>query len=214
MFHNQFGQSAKEIIFHKLFLIKIRTIDIYSRGHVELYGMPYTGNKQWDRAYANEIQSIYITIAQMTDYFKQGINFGFTSEDDILEIYDTIHQHLKDFNNKVSRNINFSNIPIEDLNLLSDFASHIYPQIANYRSPESYQRDVITDSGIGSSYFDIDKIFRSRPKSEEEALQKEKEDNYYKPDYQPNIPKAPHLELMIALEERSKYLRQPFPIRR
>ena len=209
------GYSASYVIFHKLFLVRMKTIDGYSKEYIEAYGLPFTGDKRMDNAFASEIINKNITIAQMADYYKQGISIRLTSEKDILEIYDTIHQHIKDFNNEVHNSLGFNKIPIEDLRVLSDFASTLYEHIANYRPIEYYQKDPVRESGYDgniNNIFNIEDVYLPKPKSVMKKEEEEEANKHYQDTSGGSTHQAPHLGLMTALEERSKYMRQPFPI--
>lgn len=200
------GYTARSIIFNKLYRVKMHNIDGYSREYIERYGLPTSGNRAGDRYFAEELIEKYLTIAQMAEFRKQGISLRVINSEDLVEMYKVIHRHIKDFNDKLEVSISYNKVPMEDLQVLSDFASEIYPLVANVLNKEIDKEDVSHDYGM--PLFDLDNIFRKVPKDQEIQQQKELDQKYYQKDYTVDIPKPPHEEDMLSLQDRMNYRRQ------
>ena len=106
----------------------------------------------------------------MAEFRKQGVSLRVINSQDLVEMYKVIHRHIKDFNDKLATSISYNNVPMEDLQVLSDFASEIYPLVATVLNKEIDKEDVSHDYGM--PLFDLDNIFRKVPKDQEIQQQK------------------------------------------
>lgn len=197
--------TPKYIIFHKSYLVRVKNIDTLDKEYIQQRGLPYTGDHVLDSTFANEIIDKYVTIAQMAEWFSQGITIRIKNESDMIEIYQVIYKHLQSFQQALDSSYNISSVPVEDLKKLSNFASTIFPHIGNTdfikeetKLPEFY-----------SSYsaIDMSKIFRPIPKSQEKKQEQERINNHYN-----NVPveleTAPHEDILKEIEEKTLYRRQ------
>ena len=184
--------TPKYIIFHKSYLVRVKNIDTLDKEYIQQRGLPSKGDK-------------YVTIAQMAEWFSQGITIRIKNESDMIEIYQVIYKHLQSFQQALDSSYNISSVPVEDLKKLSNFASTIFPHIGNTdfikeetKLPEFY-----------SSYsaIDMSKIFRPIPKSQEIKQEQERINNHYN-----NVPveleTAPHEDILKEIEEKTLYRRQ------
>ena len=189
------GYSARHIIFHRLYLVKVRNIESMDKDYILKYGLPYTGIKDIDQQYARGLVDKYVTIAQMAQWHSEGVGIRISKQKDLQEIYYAIQQHIKDFKNYISQSINVNTVPVEDLKKLSDFAKEIYPHLEN--KPNYQEETEVFGIKDSESYFDIDKIFKPVDKNKEDKV-KEKID----------VPKAPHEEDMEEIIDKTLYRRQ------
>lgn len=205
LFH---GYTPRYIIFNHLYHVKVKNIDSLDRDYIAFRGLPYTGIKNVDQAFAMEIIDKYVTISQMAIWFKQGVTIRFVSEDDIREIYEVIRRHIEDSRNYLNRSINVSKLPVDDLKVLSEFASELFKHISypeKYLEGEKIKEKEYGLTNISELTFDIDNIFRPIPKSQEK---RNVEEHYNKQASDVVLPKAPHEEVMADIEDKYLYRRQ------
>lgn len=89
-------------------------------------GTNVTGVREIDSDIHRQWFSTMISIAQMADYFKEGVPIRVTHESDVQEIYKAISEHIMAWKARLERGINIGDAPIEDLVLLDNFANTIY----------------------------------------------------------------------------------------
>lgn len=202
------GYSPRSIIFHKLYSVKVRNVESLSIDYIKTYGLPYTGNKKIDSDYANQIVEKYVTIVQLVEWHENGVAMAFPNIEEVIEMYEVIRQHLKDFKQFVNNSIHVNTVPIDDLQKLSNFASSIYRHIPN---KEKYKEEVDVEIlGIDNNNpFDISTIFRKVSKDEELRENQERDKNYYSSQYViPEQDKGPHVSDFEEIKNKTQYRRQ------
>lgn len=199
------GQSPNYIIFNKLYIVRVRNIDTLDKDYIQQRGLPYTGDRAVDNEFANQLIDKYVTIAQMAEWYSQGISLRFTNARDMEEIYAVIYQHIKIYQENTNKSINITRVPIEDLKMLSDFASELYSHISDGEFlKEETKAPVYFEE---TSAIDIDKLFRPIPKKEQEKQEQERISNHYLNTATPPV-EAPHENMLKEIEEKVLYRRQ------
>ncbi len=113
-------------IFNTRYACKIQNAFIQSEVMANTFGIPTSGHAGTDRAASTALVSIYLTIAQMVYYHSQGSTIEFQNPKDTIVIYNTIKEHLSNWEIVVSSTLNAPNAPLDDLRLMDLFASAIY----------------------------------------------------------------------------------------
>ena len=123
-------------IFNQKFMCRVRFIDTLSTDYIKIFGMPSIFDKHEDRATANELNEYYLTIAQIAEYFKRGINVRVVKEKDTKEIYERISQHLEAWKEELRTTFNIKDAPIDDLILLDELAVAVYQHAKHHFTRE------------------------------------------------------------------------------
>lgn len=204
------GYSARYIIFNKLFSVKVRNVESLSKEYILTYELPYTGDKKTDNEFANQIVEKYVTIAQMAEWHYGNVAMAFPYLNEIIEMYEVIRQHIKDFRVYVNSSININTVPMEDLDKLSNFASALFKFIPNKEKYiEKVDVDILGLSDNSMDMFDVSKIFRPVSKKTELKEDQEQTKHYYSSDYTiPEQEKGPHVEDMDDIKNKTQYRRQ------
>lgn len=98
-----------------------RTVDDIRRTGVVISGIP-----EIDRDIVNQLTTTMMTIAQMADYFKEGVPIRVVNYKDTKEIYDAISAHIYSWKEQLEQGINIGDAPIEDLIVLDNLANAVY----------------------------------------------------------------------------------------
>lgn len=120
--------------------MRIPYIQTLSVEELQFFGMPHSGEAFFDRQTPHELRDIMIPISEMVKHYHKGTQIYIVGEETPKIIYDHITNHLLAWKNQIQAQMNLSNVPIEDLKLLDEFANSIYEH-AKYH---------LTDEFIGS----------------------------------------------------------------
>lgn len=95
-----------------------------------------SGDKRIDRAQKNALAPCLITIDDMVEYFREGIQFYVEGPEDALKILTAIMDHTGTWREATQTTLNLYDAPMEDLILMEEFAASIY-EIAKYKIHEN-----------------------------------------------------------------------------
>jgi hypothetical protein len=129
-------------IFHKLFLCRLQRIQTLTIEEMREFGTPTSGDSEYDKQMQNERVDRMLSIAQMMQYWSEGITIGVSDEKDTKLIYELITNHLSAWRNKLEFELNVRNAPIEDLVNLDKFANAVYRH-AKYQFSEEYVDSIL-----------------------------------------------------------------------
>lgn len=93
---------------------------------VKARGVRVTGIKRFDNEVKHEVVRAWLSINEMLDLHKRGIDVGVINRADIVKIYEAIQDHLYDSITSVKQSINVPVKILEDLVELDKFAKVIY----------------------------------------------------------------------------------------
>lgn len=113
-------------LFDNRYLVSIRTLDVRTISDIKAHGTYTTGDKGFDQALMNARQKLYLNIAEIVTYHKQGVEVRLTNPADGKNIYDAITAHLERWSDIIRKNLNMGDAPVEDLRDLDNYASTIY----------------------------------------------------------------------------------------
>lgn len=130
------GQTVAKQIFKTPWMVQVPTIHRYSNKYIEQFGLPSTGDRQWDRELMESPITVYMTIAEMVMIFGNGGSITFVEPKDAKPVYELLHQHLKNWQLLVEKSLHSLKPPIEDLELMDEFMTAIYPIAARYMNTD------------------------------------------------------------------------------
>ncbi len=93
---------------------------------MKLYGTPTVGNEDIDRAVLGQKTEAYLTINDMLELYKKGVNVEIADRDHCKSIYECISYHLSSWKHYLSTGINNNAAPLDDLKLMDEFANSVY----------------------------------------------------------------------------------------
>lgn len=123
-------------IWERLYMVGIRMKDTYSDEELRHFGLPTTGDARLDQQVHNDLIDRYVTINQMTEWFKNGIPFWVKNHKDTKEIYEVISGYLQCWKEYLDDGINIGGAPIEDLIDLDRLASKVYDHAVEHFTEE------------------------------------------------------------------------------
>lgn len=112
-------------IFHYYYEVYVPQYALYGENYLQDYGFPTTGNRETDRAMANQRTLCQLTLAQMAEHIDNGISVILADPTKSMELYEIVNKHLIEWKQKASfdRHIN---VPLEDLKKLEVLAVNLY----------------------------------------------------------------------------------------
>lgn len=136
-------------ITHYKFSFHIPALHFYSSQYQEEFGVLSTGDKEMDRALMSTPVGSRDTILNMARKYDENVDITLDDPKDAVRIYEIIQAHLSSWNEAARTEHNLSNIPMDDLRILDEFAKSIY-EIARRYKP---------DVGKTPKFFDRTKNF-------------------------------------------------------
>lgn len=119
-------RDTRWYIWHKLFACRVSNIQTMSLTYLQHFGMPSTGDTRLDQETANELVTRMLSINQMVEYFRAGVNVRVIKVTDTKEIYEHITNHLNAWKYKLENALNVRGAPLDDLVALDSFAVAVY----------------------------------------------------------------------------------------
>lgn len=122
-------QTATWRIFNKLYMCRLSVFQTRSLDDIEFYGVPISGDKEYDETMRGENRLYYKTVAQLLMYFKNDVGIGLFKVTDAKPIYEDCRDHMAMWQRTLLRspNIKPSQDVIAQLQLLDRFAKTVYP---------------------------------------------------------------------------------------
>lgn len=110
------------------YLYKVRIPYLQSRTIEDIRekGTVISGIASYDADIKNQMQTTYLSINQMVDYYKEGVPVRLCEKDDPKRIYEAVSEHIHAWKYQLQNGINIGDAPIEDLILMDKFASTVY----------------------------------------------------------------------------------------
>ena len=176
--YENFNSKLKRLgipLWERLYMVGIRYKDTLSLEEIKAFGMPTTGNKQYDQVIHNELVDRYITIDKMVEYHKNGISFYIRNHKETKEIYELISNYLVCWKEYLENGINIGGAPIDDLIALDRLASKIYDHAVEHFTPTFINSNLIR-------YMEQNKLGRSSFERPVEAIRVNGEEEVKKHD--------------------------------
>lgn len=142
-FRTEDGEKLAKPIFETLFLCQIRYKDSLSVDEIKRFGVPTTGDANFDSGMHTQLIDKYFTIDQMVEYYRNNIAFYIRNHNETKDIYDIVSRYLLYWKQILENGINIGGAPIEDLVELDRFACSVYDHAVEH----------FTDTYIASNLF-------------------------------------------------------------
>ncbi len=136
-------EKTGSLIWERLFLTSMCYKDTLSVEHIRLFGMPTVGDTTIDNDIHNQVVDRYLTINQMVDYFKKGIQVSIKIHPETEDIYNIISAYLFAWKRYLDNGINIGGAPIEDLIALDRFASSVYDHAVEHITEDYIQSSML-----------------------------------------------------------------------
>jgi len=125
---------------------------------VEEYGIRGTGVKEVDDRLQNQPTVVYLNIARMVDLYSSYYNITICSNEDAKTIYLDIVAYLEVWHEFITRStINSTNVPVDDLIALDDFAKAIRPMALGATSTHAKELDYPVNDDLSKALGALDK---------------------------------------------------------
>lgn len=150
-------QTPAQIIFKKRWMCQVQYMHTLSDAKLNIFGISSTGNREHDEAALKQWVRIQLTIADMVEMFSQGIPIIIDNPLQTVNIYETVKEHLSNWHNHVTYNINVGKVPIDDLRKMDLFAASIFNVASKFKKPEELKisKGIQDMLGIGPKVFKV-----------------------------------------------------------
>jgi len=146
--------TPAQIIFNRLYRIRIAGIHLIDERVLEQFGTVTTGSRQDDIAIAAAPMFAHATIAGMATFLSDGATFELESTEKAHEIFEVIQQHLLAWSASIDQSFNRRDAPMEGLRELERLAEYLYPVAMRYKAADQHEshlyrglRDIIRRRG-------------------------------------------------------------------
>lgn len=166
-------------IFEELFVCQIPYIQMLDLEELQEYGMPTSGDASYDYGTANEMRQIMIPISEMVKYYAKGVQVYVVDPADTKRIYERISDHLIAWKEKLSKSLNMSGAPLEDLKLMDQFANAVYEH-AKYQFTDDTISSLLSRQ-VDPRHHDLNRLIANieGPILTAEEVQKQEEEEKY-----------------------------------
>ncbi len=165
-------EKTGSLIWEKLFLVKIEQKYLQSEQELKIFGTPTTGDPYYDNLMHHQLIDIMIPINGMIEYYKKGITVRITKNSDTKLIYEIIRDYLHAWYNRIQNSVNVGDVPLDDLNILDEFASKIYPFARSHIKEDDYLTKIKDNFGLNS-------ILSRNTLLKDQVIEKKKEEAKY-----------------------------------
>lgn len=112
-------------LWYKKYQVRIPHIQMLSIEDIE-EGLPTSGDAHHDHASRWEPRLMLYPVHRLAELWGTGANIQFVNTKDTLTIYNDISAHLRAWKDLIQNEINYGEVPADDLLLLDQFANSIY----------------------------------------------------------------------------------------
>jgi hypothetical protein len=113
-------------IWEHLYKVRIPYLQSRTIDDIREKGTVISGIASYDADIKNQLQTTYLSINQMVDYFKEGVAIRVCDKGDPKLIYEAISEHIYAWKYQLEKGINIGDAPIEDLVIMDKFAGTVY----------------------------------------------------------------------------------------
>ena len=113
-------------IFENRFRVRIPYIHSIPVETMRATGVRLSGHADVDNDIKNQIVTVYLTIDQMVEHYRNGVTIFVPDENDIRKIYELIEAHIYAWKAQLRNGVNIGDAPLEDLISMDQFANSVY----------------------------------------------------------------------------------------
>lgn len=146
-------------IWGRVWYCRVPRIARYGTAYLERYGLPTSGNQNVDRELMKQQAPVYISIAQMVEYYHEHTMVSIIKRDDTKAIYEICQDYTFNWAKRVQNTVFNHNVPFEDLVQIDEFAEAVY-QYAGHEYGEEFARTFIPE-GVQREIIDLHKMFEA-----------------------------------------------------
>jgi len=161
-------------IFDYLYRVRINYMMSRSIEDVRRNGTTVSGIASYDADIKNQMISMQLSIAQMVDYFADGVPVYVVDTKDTKEIYEAISEHIYAWKARLERGINIGEAPIEDLINMDRFANSVYEHakflICDDTSNSIFAQYAAKVQRLNHSNFFSKRLITNQPSSSSEKI--------------------------------------------
>lgn len=125
-------RNSTHYIFDVRFRVRYNYQASRSAEDIRYYGTPTVGNEEIDASMQSQLLDTYLTINEMVELYKAGIDVHVVDRAACRDIYECISYHLSTWRDFLGRGLNKNSAPLDDLKLLDEFANVVY-EFAKYQ---------------------------------------------------------------------------------
>lgn len=131
-------QTATWRLFNKLYKCRIGVFQARSLDDIQFFGVPISGDKEFDNTMRGETRLYYKTVAQLLMYFKNDVAVGLWDVNDTKKIYEDCRDHMSMWQRTLLRspNIKPAQETLDQLTLLDRFAQTVYAHAGSLYTEE------------------------------------------------------------------------------
>lgn len=141
-------KSAAYRLFHYRFLIYLPQMFLYGPEYLRKNGYSISGDAQLDQERLTQISLVNQTPAGMAVLQSEGAYIGadsFRTPEDVVTVYESIQEHLRDWERAIRQGIHEKDIPdLDDFRAFETIAISLY-ESAKFYEPEERHRDPLRD---------------------------------------------------------------------
>ncbi len=112
--------NASVKLFFSQFVCQIHERFFHTEESLRIRGVPVSGDESIDSNFMSQKRHVYLTIADMADYFDIGASIRLEKPSEALTIHQVIEKHLQDWLGIIQREYNISPPPIDDFEKLEN----------------------------------------------------------------------------------------------
>lgn len=139
---NGIANSAKVLV-ERLYMVRLRFRDSLTTEEIKAYGMPTTGDGQYDQGMYDDNVDRYVNIFTMLQYFREGIPFRIAVHSETKEIYEAVSDYLYSCKHVLENVLNAGGLDVELLLALDRFAASIYDHAVEHFPNEFVQSKML-----------------------------------------------------------------------
>lgn len=149
-------------IFNKLFHCRVPYLASLTDEDLDIFGIHYLNDKEYDNYTRNQEIDRYLTINDMVELRKRGVWIKVAKFDDTKTIYEIIIEHLQNWKTLLDNGYRRADVPYEDFEELDKLAREVYPY-ARSRLDTEVIDSVIRRNAATSSIFSTKDFMATRP---------------------------------------------------
>jgi len=115
-----------DLIFHKLYHVRIPVLATYSDAELDLIGIPMNVIDGANKDVSAELTDAMLPISRLAELYNNGFKITLIDNRDINEIYNAIDKHLQTWQGKQMFSLNVGTGPVDDLKILDKFANEMF----------------------------------------------------------------------------------------
>lgn len=168
---SQRQQTPAQIIFNRKFICQLQHMHTLRDSDINIFGISSSGDRNIDDGLLKAWVHVQMTIAEMVTLSGKGVPIILDNPADSVVIYETLKQHLTNWQMHVSGSVNTGKVPMDDLRMMDEFAAKIYPMACTYKPADQLK----ISKGIQDMLNRGPKSFRIGKAGSAETLQIKKE---------------------------------------